>query len=253
MKITKVVLFFLVFVFAGYLFPSDEAHLFRSGNEFYKLKQYEKAIASYHEILKRGIESPGVYLNLGNSYFRLGKIGWAILYYERGRRLAPGDEDINHNLAFANSRTTDKIETLPGIFVFQWWEAIMSVFSITGWTIVFYVLLLFFLTSIGLFFLARDVLVNKISFFAGIVLVILLLLKTAILVSRVNIEKSQKYAIIMPPSVIVKSSPDKESVDSFIIHEGLKVSIEDKVENWYRLRLEDGKSGWVPKDAFEFI
>jgi len=243
----------IILVVSGYLFPSDEVHLFTAGNEFYKLRQYEKAIDSYHEILKRGFESPGVYLNIGNSYFRLGMIGKAILYYERGRRLDPSDEDINHNLAFANLKITDKIETLPGIFLFQWWEVVISLFSITGWTIVLYILLLLFLASVGLFFLARDPLINKISFFSGIVLVLFLLLNTAVIVSRVNIENTEKYAVIMPPSVIVKSSPDKESVDTFIIHEGLKVSIEDKVENWYRLRLEDGKSGWVHKDAFEFI
>jgi len=253
MRVLNILLLLALFIFPQYSFGSDESHLFQKGNEYYKLKQYEKAIDAYKEILDRGFESPEIYLNIGNAYFRLGKIGYSVLYFERGRRLDPGDGDLNHNLAFANSRTTDKIETLPGIFLFQWWESIISVFSITGWTVVFYILFLLLLTSLGLFFLARDAAVNRISFFSGIVLVVFLLLNTAVLISRVNTENSEKYAVIMPPSVIVKSSPDKESVDSFIIHEGLKVSIEDKVENWYRLRLEDGKSGWVQKDAFEFI
>jgi len=248
---------FLLFLFLGFLshnlMAADVEHLFKSGNEYYKLKQYEKAVEQYQQIVDRGLESPALYLNTGNSYFRLGKIGKAILFYERGIRLDPGDEDLSHNLAFAISRTTDKIETLPGIFLFQWWESATALFSITGWTLLLYVLFLLLLACIGFFFLSHDLQVSKISFFAGIVVIILLLLNAGILISRVSVENSSKYAVVMESSVIVKSSPDKESVDAFIIHEGLKVSIVDKVENWYRLRLEDGKSGWVKKEAFEFI
>ena len=54
-----------------------------------------------------------------------------------------------------------------------------------------------------------------------------------------------KDGIIIESSVFVKSSPDYSSKDSFQIHEGLKVRIEDKVDDWVKIRLDDGKIGWI--------
>lgn len=48
-------------------------------------------------------------------------------------------------------------------------------------------------------------------------------------------------AIIMTPSVTVKSTPNESGTDLFIIHEGRKVSIKDNsMKEWKEIKLEDG-------------
>jgi hypothetical protein len=52
--------------------------------------------------LQPSYSADGFY-NLGNSYARAGKPGLAVLSYERAALLAPGDPDINANLAYVRA------------------------------------------------------------------------------------------------------------------------------------------------------
>ena len=63
----------------------------------------------------------------------------------------------------------------------------------------------------------------------------------------------QKSGIIFTPTVTVKSSPAETSVDLFVIHEGTKVQITDKVEGWSEVRLANGNVGWIRTDTFRPI
>jgi SH3-like domain-containing protein len=60
-------------------------------------------------------------------------------------------------------------------------------------------------------------------------------------------------AIVFKPSVTVKASPDEESVNLFVIHEGTKVYILDKLGNWYEVRIDNGSVGWIPQETVEVI
>ena len=62
------------------------------------------------------------------------------------------------------------------------------------------------------------------------------------------------HAIVMRPVTSVKSSPSAEaSKDLFILHEGTKVKILDKVGSWSNIELADGRQGWLPSDDMELI
>jgi SH3-like domain-containing protein len=66
-------------------------------------------------------------------------------------------------------------------------------------------------------------------------------------------ETSQDKAIITAQVVTAKSSPDANSVDAFVIHEGVKVKLTDSVGQWVKITLVDGKVGWIPVDQCEWI
>jgi len=55
------------------------------------------------------------------------------------------------------------------------------------------------------------------------------------------------------PSVTVKSSPDASGTDLFVIHEGTKVWIEDKISDWKEIKLSDGSKGWLKSEDIETI
>ena len=80
-----------------------------------------------------------------------------------------------------------------------------------------------------------------------------LLISVIMLVSHINRITSSEYGILIEEEYAVKQSPSSTSSDAFIIHEGLKFSIEDRVNDWTRIRLSDGKVGWLPADTFEII
>ena len=87
----------LLFVFVN-LFAQSSDELMKNGNKFYQEGQFEQAVQTYQKIIGQGFESGAVYYNLGNAYFKSGKLGYAIFCYEKGLKLQPNDEDLSYNL-----------------------------------------------------------------------------------------------------------------------------------------------------------
>jgi tetratricopeptide (TPR) repeat protein len=243
----------LVIIMTNVSFPSDADDLVKKGNVFYQDKQFSKAIDAYQQVIHLGYEGTSLYYNLANSYYRSGRLGLSILYYEKALKLSPGDDDVIHNLTLANTKTVDKIDTLPKFFLFQWWEGFLALFSLTGWMHAVYIIYLFLLGSIGLYFFAKRSSMQRYSFFSGLVSVLLLIIVIIPLIINLNRELSVKSAIIIESSANVKLAPDQTSNDAFIVHEGLKVRELDQVENWVKIRLQDGKVGWVSQNEIGAI
>lgn len=232
------------------LFAQTSDELMKSANKFYQNGNYKLAIESYQKILSQGLESGALYFNLGNAYFRSGKIGYAIFYYERGLKLEPNDEDLLYNLRIANSRTVDKITELPKLFIISWWEGLITSLSVSGWSFVVVFVFWILLTSITIYFFSRHMSIQKISFLSGSIALALLIFAAVLLFARVNREAATNYGILLEPAYSAKVSPDSKSSDAFVIHEGIKFSIEDHVNDWSKIRLVDGKVGWIQKNAF---
>jgi SH3-like domain-containing protein len=57
----------------------------------------------------------------------------------------------------------------------------------------------------------------------------------------------------MTPTVTVKGSPSTTSTDLFIIHEGTKVYLIDELDDWFEIKLSDGKQGWLSREDVETI
>lgn len=245
--------FFLVLAFTLTVFGSQQTDMTAKGNILYKKGDFEGAITAYESVLKSGFESSALYYNLGNAYYREGKIGYALLNFEKAKKLSPNDEDINHNIALLNTRITDRIESMPRFFLFQWWDNIVYLFSINGWTYMVYFIYFIFLVVICIYFVAKQPNLQKYSFFGGIIVFCTLVFSIIILFINVNRELNSKSGIITSNYVNVKSSPDEKSNDAFVIHEGLKIRLEDKVDNWYKIKLRDGKLGWISSGNFKII
>jgi len=244
---------FYLLIFLSSLAKADSNSIMQTANEYYKNNRYQLAIEEYNKLLLDGFEGTSLYYNLGNAHYRLGKGGYAILYYEKALKLSPNDEDVKHNLSLAKLNLKDKVDTLPPFFIFNLWEGILAAFSVTGWTIIVYIIFILVLIVFVVYFFSRSVTEQRISFFTGIGLTVILLLTISLLIVKMNKEFNTKDGVIIETSVIVKSSPDYSSKDSFQIHEGLKVRIEDNVDDWVKIRLDDGKIGWITEKSLGII
>jgi hypothetical protein len=60
-------------------------------------------------------------------------------------------------------------------------------------------------------------------------------------------------AVVTAPVTTVKNSPDRSSSDAFVLHAGVKLLILDAVNDWVKVRLPDGKVGWMEQSAAEVI
>ena len=223
------------------------------GNIYYRDGEYEKAIEEYSKLDDEGYLGTSLFYNLGNSYYRIGKIGLSILYYERALKLSPADEDIKHNLNFARLSTVDRIQPLPTFFLFEWWDDILSSFSQNGWAYIVFVIYLLVLFLAGSYFFARSIKQQKLVLFSGVAALLVLAISISLLIVKIKREATVKSGVVVEQFVTVKSSPDPKSTDAFVIHEGLKVNLEDKLDEWVKVRLADGKVGWIEDNYVEQI
>jgi tetratricopeptide (TPR) repeat protein len=236
-----------------YLNAQEADSLFQKGNDLYAKGQYQDAIDIYENIISLGYESPEIYLNTGNSYYKQNIIARAILNYEKALMLAPNDNDIKYNLELVNRLVIDKIEVLPVFFITGWIKSIRNLFSSDFWAIVSLSAFIIALIFISIFLYSRNLSLKKISFWLGFF--IILLSAISYIFSNQQKQKilSGNTAIVMNPSVTVKSSPDDSGTDLFVIHEGTKVSIDDQISEWKEIKLSDGSKGWLKAEDLEVI
>ena len=219
----------------------------------YRNGQFDQAIEIYVRLMNEGYEGTTLYFNLANSYYRIGQLGQAILNYERALRLSPSDEDVKHNLAFANLSTVDRIQPLPTFFLFEWWESILASLTVNGWTYLVYIFFILLIVLIVIYFFAKTTFQQKLILFSGLGMLAIFVMLFSLLIVKINREENVIEGVIIGQSITVKTSPDIKSTDIFVIHEGLKVNLEDKLDNWVKIRLADGKVGWIENNTVEKI
>jgi tetratricopeptide (TPR) repeat protein len=219
----------------------------------YKKGNYQLAIEKYDSLLQTGVTSPEIYYNLGNSFYKQGKLGYAILNYERGLKLSPSDDDLNFNLKLAHTKIMDRIEPAPQFFLTKWLNAVLHAFSADGWTIIVLLTLTVF-AGIGiLFFLTTSTSARKMLAVAEIPVVLLFFIFSVFLFIRYQADSHRDYGVVVSPVIGAKPAPDSKETDSFVLHEGVKVKVEETDEQWYKIRLDDGKVGWILKNGIEII
>lgn len=240
----------VVLLMATNLFAQTPDELMKSANKYYQQGNYKLAIEGYKKILGQGFESGAAYYNLGNAYFKTGKLGYAIYSYEKGLKIEPNDEDLAYNLKIANSRTVDKISQLPKLFIVSWWEGLVTSLNISGWSLVVVIVFWILLASIAVYLFSRRTRLQRLSFLSSSISLSVLIIAAVILFARLNREAASDFGILLEQNYSVKVSPDIKSNDAFVIHEGIKFMIEDHVSDWSKIRLIDGKVGWIQKNAF---
>ncbi len=223
------------------------------GNQAYNEGQYDEAIAAYEAVIESGYEAAELYYNLGNAWFKLDNMPGSILYYEKARRMAPENEDISYNLSLANSRIIDKIESVPMFFLNRWWHDLTDLLPLDKWAVFGLVSFMVALLTALVFFISPSVLIRKLTFLSGTLILVVTLVSFIITIEKYNQYQRHDEAIIFTPTVTVKSSPNESSIDLFVIHEGAKVKITDRVEGWSEIRIADGSVGWVRSSIYRKI
>ena len=226
--------------------------LFADANQLYQQGKFPEARASYERILSSGYAAGELSYNLGNACYKEGDIPHAILNYERALRRISGDDDVRHNLQIANLMIIDKIEPTPRIFIWEYWDGVKNWFTMTGVTLVVYAWFVLFAASLAVVALARTYALRKIAFLTAAGTFVVLFFTVVLFDKKSDLVRSD-LAIVVSQIVTVKNSPDPMSSDAFVLHGGVKVQITDRFTTWMKIRLADGKVGWMDGGAAEVI
>lgn len=230
-----------------------QPHLLDSANAAYARNDFEHAATLYENVLASGVEASGLYYNMGNVYYKLKQVPLAILYYEKALRINPSDEDARFNLQMAQRFVVDKIDALPELFLTTWFVSIINLNSSDSWAIYCLISFILMLALLALFFFSKSRGIKKIGFSGALLGLFLSLAFIGFAHYQHKWAVDLDFAIVVAPSTTIKSTPDQSGTDLFLIHEGLKVNITDKVGDWVEIKLSNGNKGWMPENGIRRI
>lgn len=244
--------YILTFLIGTLGFAQNEA-LFEQANDLYNKADFEQAISKYEAIIDAGEHSAAVYFNLGNAHYKLNHIAPSIYYYEKALKLSPNDKEIQNNIAFARNMTIDDIEKTPELGFSKFAKNITNWLTFDGWAKLSIALMLLFVVLYLIFYFTYGSTKKRMAFIGAMSFLILSCCAVALAFNNYNLVKNDRPAIVFAKESQVKSEPNLRSSESFKLHEGTKVQILDTVNNWKKIKLADGKTGWIPTDAIKSI
>jgi tetratricopeptide (TPR) repeat protein len=223
---------------------AERAKTFQEANTSYRTGDYAKAAELYESLIEQEPRVGVFYYDLANAYVRLGKLSRAILNYEKALRLDPRNEDIRENLRYTRGLLEYRVEDARNWYL-KATEVVLKYVTEREVYIVVLAVLFIFLTGGILFFLnGRGVFWNPWQQF-----VLIVLLLSAFVAFGKQIQSHMiRDAIVMQKECEARYGPSEHDQVAFRMGEGIKVFVMDRREDWSRVLLTNGESGWV-KDS----
>lgn len=219
----------------------DPTTRFDQANAAFGAGRYDDAIAGYQALLADG-RSTALLYNLGNAYFRAGKLGEAILAYERAALLGPRDADVDANLRQARTAAELPVPETSA------WQRFSGLAGVDGWTL---------LASVSLW-LACALLAARRIFGSRVgdsrlvgrapLSVALAMLGLGVVLGLAGTATrlgQRDRAVVVGAEPALRTAP-YPSAASTAIAPGELVSIEREHAGFALVRTSAGKTGWMP-------
>ncbi len=233
---------------------SEREKLFEKANQAYEAGKMQLALERYLDLSHSGEVSFELYYNLGNAYYRLGKIGRAVQYWEKAALLEPANSELIHNLELARLKILDRVVLPQAFFLFEYYWRLRSStepsqwLSITAW-LAFFTLLVWLLPHWLILPKKLRTMLKSYRRVPAIIFSTTFLLLSFVSLDALRYSKENRNAVVISREVQVKSAPLPQSNTLFILHEGSKVKlISENHGEWYEISYFDDKSGWVRQD-----
>jgi len=251
-------LFMLVGLFAASQFLSEgstiDLQAFSTANQLYEAGHYQEAEKIYEQLLSQGMTDSSIYYNLGNTNFKQGDLGRAILNYQRASQLEPRDADIKANLALARSQSvkatlvesTGPVQSLADL-TSAWLSLNESAFiSLSVWFVFTFLIFAYRQFQPGK--------LRTVIQYGAMLTVFLALAAGVAFGSRLYIEQTRPGGVIVAPVVTISSSPGDEYATEYSLFSGTEVNLLETRGNWVLLAGPGGAlEGWIPLDTVEPI
>lgn len=232
--------------------PDADAGL-RTATAHYEAGRYAEAVEAYKSVATRYGTSATLYYNLGNAYYKNKQYAQAIIQYERCLLLDPAYADAAVNLEMARMHSVDKIETIRPVIFEEWSNEIRDLFTCDIWAVLAIVLFLIFIVCLFAYFFLRRRAWRKVGFYGGVLAFLFCILSLYYADAQYEKLSVRDHAIVVAPTVTVRSSPAESGTQLFPLHEGTKVKIRSSLGEWSEIELMDGNIGWMPSRDLEII
>lgn len=228
----------------------------------YNSGDFAKAQELYQQAADADGVSPQLYYNMGNTAYRLGSLGQAVLNYERALKLDPSMTDARANLDFVNTKILDKPED-DSSFLGNLHQSIKALMSPNAWAWTAFALFILVLGCVAMYIFSANIAWRKTGFFGGFALMALFVYATVISAQTSSAPFSMHRAVIMVPTANLSTSPGTSSAAAKIIpvHEGTAVEITDStaipgqsgMETWYDVKINNTTRAWAKATDVEKI
>jgi tetratricopeptide (TPR) repeat protein len=227
--------------------------LFEKANTLYNEGKYAEAIDNYTAILETGKHSADLYFNIANAHYKLNNIAPSIYFYEKALKLAPNDADIKNNMAFAKNMTIDAIDVIPDAGLAKIIKSTTNKLSFDSWARTAVGLVFCFVILFLIYYFAYTTVNKRLAFIGSVTALILALVSVAFAFHKYTLDKKDNPAIVFVQESKVKSTPNPKSEESFRLHEGTKVQVLETYNDWKKIKLSDGKTGWLPSKDIKML
>ena len=229
-------------------------------NQAYKQELYNEALKLYLQEAEQTGVSSSLYCNIGDTYYRLKDNVHAVLYYERALLLDPSNSDARFNLEFVRGKMQLPDDAGDSWFS-NWVDQTVSRLSSNAWAIIAIITFLLFLAGVAAYLFLDNVLMRKIGFFGGAVMLAATILANLAAFHVYHKATGGNGAIVMPESVTLSTAPreprDKEE-EAFQLQQGTRVEIIDSITDkshgkWLQISTAGGHKAWINATALEVI
>lgn len=221
----------------------------------YNAGNFRSALTLYNKALDTQGASSNLYYNIGNTRFRLGHVGHAVVAYERALRLDPSNADARANLDYVNS-------TLRGLpedgssFLSNVHGKVVAQGSVDTWAVVALAIFMVLLGCVALYLFASNTTLRKAGFFGGLVVLVLFIYAVVIAWQTAAAPDSHDTGIVITNNARLTSKPGTtkdRSEKTIAIPEGSKVEILDSLATpndpvttlWYNVALNNNTHAWI--------
>lgn len=246
-------LFLGIGLFTVLLCSGQNETLFDQATTAYNAGEFEKAIELYDQILDSGQHSAAVYYNLGNAYYKQNEIAESIYYYEKALLLSPNDDEIQTNLSYAQNMTLDAIGTVPKTGLSKLYRNVTGKLTFDQWAYLAVVSMIVFVLLYIAFYYFNYSSRKRWAFIGSIIALFICILSVLFAYVQRRDFNAQRPAIIFAEEIAIKSEPNASSAEAFVLHEGTKVNVTESLNDWDKIILSDGKTGWIPNDKLRLI
>ncbi len=240
----------LLFALSATAQTAEEA--FERGNEAYAAGDWAAAAAEYRTVLDYRVADARVYYNLANAEFRMGRLGPAILYYERARRLDPADPEIQANLRFVQTFRFDRVEVEETFVLLEALHRAQAALGVDGqaWILVILVWIGGAILVHGLSRPGRFGPVHGWPLAAIATLFVFVALSWWNTFDRLE---RRELAVVMAPAAEIVAGPGPSNPSLLTVHEGLTVEVLDDRGDWIQVSLPNGINGWIATRAIDRV
>lgn len=238
-------------VLADALRSFDEAVEAARGDSARARELYRRAAAGFETLIDADARNAMIEYDLANAYARMDEPGRAILHYRRALRQSPRNAEISANLAYVRKGVvpsiaeTDERKLVRSLFFWHYGSSAharllaAAVLSVVGW--------LLLAVRLG----RRRAPLR----WAGVTAVAFGLICCASLTWQIQGRRASPPAVVIEGEHVLRlgKGEGSDAAMSAPLGAGVELRIVETHADWVKVRLRDGRSGWLPAAAIEQI